>query len=137
MRPCVLIQVDFTTIGGAAQAVPQRLIDFVLRPLPWQLANSEQRLGAVGTVVAWSLAIWGSSPASCSGDFGRRALPLLYLAATVWLGYAVTSANAGTGFRHRLHLVVLLVAIGSIVWSSAPAGRRAGARVSSLRIRLG
>ncbi len=131
-----LDQVDFTTIGGAAQAIPQRLIDFVLRPLPWQLANNEQRLGAVGTVLAWSLAL-GVVAGLVLGRLRRRAIPLLYLAATVWLGYAVTSANAGTGFRHRLHLVVLLVAIGSILWSSAPAARRAGARVSSLRIRLG
>lgn len=126
-----LAPVNFTTIGGLAMAVPERLLDFAVRPLPWQLASDEQRLGAFGTVVAWSLVLWTGVGFVLSRR-ARAALPLLYVAATVTVGYAITSANAGTGFRHRLHVLFLLAGMGSALWVGTPAGRRVAASLSGL-----
>lgn len=116
--------VDFTTPSGIARAIPERLLDFAIRPLPWQLANNEQRLGAVGTLVAWCLALWVLIGALRARRRAVVALPLVLLAGTVAFGYAITSANAGTGFRHRLHVLVLLAGVGAALWSTTAARLR-------------
>ena len=114
--------VDFTTAEGLVRAVPIRTRDLLVRPYPWEQANLSQRLAILGTIPAWLLMI-----AVAVGVVRRRvvmdALPVAYVLLAVTVGYAVTTANAGTGFRHRMHVVVLLSALAAIVWlhrESAP-----------------
>ncbi len=47
-----LEQVNFSTRGEVIKNLPQRMFDIIFRPYPWQLSNTSQRLGAIGTVVA-------------------------------------------------------------------------------------
>ena len=119
-----LAPVDYTTLSGFAEAVPRRIIEFVVRPEPWAAENLEQTLGAFGTIFAWAL-----MAAVLSGIVLRRrriqeALPILILAAAIGVGYAVTSANAGTGFRHRLHLLAFLGASAGALWAHSPVVQR-------------
>ncbi len=125
--------VDYSTLSGAVQAVPQRIADFVVRPLPWQLANNEQRLGALGTLIALAIGVWLIVGLARNRRRLRAVLPVLMLALTVALGYAVTSANAGTGFRHRLHVVFLFVGAGTVAWSRSPVADRLAAALHRWR----
>lgn len=109
--------VDFTTPGGFARALPRRMLEFAFRPFPWQAENASQLLGVFGTLVAWSLyallavGLWRARAQA------RRVAPFLYVAACLVVGYALSLANAGTGFRHRVHLVAVLVAAVAILFA--------------------
>jgi hypothetical protein len=119
--------VDVTSPSGLASAVPTRGLDLLTRPYPWQGDNLSQRLAVLGTLPAWALMI-----AIVAAVIRRRpglvdALPVAYLLAAVTIGYALTTANAGTGFRHRTQVVVLLTAVAAIVWlhrDLEPRGKR-------------
>lgn len=107
-----LEQVDFSTRSEIVTNLPKRVRDVVLRPYPWQLANTSQQLGAVGTLVAlvalWLLAryAWRSR-----GRILPRAAPILYPLAFLLIAYALSVGNAGTGFRYRTHIVTLGLAL--------------------------
>jgi hypothetical protein len=107
--------VDFTTPEGLARGIPLRTWDLLVRPYPWEQQNLSQRLAILGTIPTWFLTL-----AVLIAVFRRRfvsnALPVAYMLFAVTIGYAVTTANAGTGFRHRMHVVVLLSALAAIVW---------------------
>ena len=107
--------VDFTTAPGFARGVAIRTRDLLVRPYPWEQANLSQRLAILGTLPAWLLTL-----AVVIGVIRRRftadALPVAYVLVATTVGYAVTTANAGTGFRHRMQVVVFLSALAAIVW---------------------
>jgi hypothetical protein len=46
-----LERVDFSTRSGLVTNLPRRARDVVLRPCPWQVQNTSQQLGAIGTLV--------------------------------------------------------------------------------------
>ena len=106
-----LEQVDFSTRGAIVTNLPQRIGDLLLRPYPWQLGDTSQRIGVVGTLLA--LAVLGGL-----GRFALRArgrvlattAPLLYPMFFLMIAYALSVGNAGTGFRYRTHLVALGIA---------------------------
>src|SRR3954465_5530872 len=90
--------VDFTTVGGAAEAVPRRVFDLWFRPYPWQTANLSQSLGVTGTLYAWALLFLAlflvlRRPRE---SFAKVA-PLVYVAICLTVTYAVSTGNAGTG----------------------------------------
>lgn len=131
--------VDFKSPGGLATGVPTRVFDFMFRPFPWQAENASQVLGVIGTMITWclyallALGLWRTR----REGFARVA-PLLVVAAALVLGYALSTVNAGTGFRHRLHLLVPLagsVAILAAMMGGAPArALRRGAAVAALTL---
>jgi hypothetical protein len=109
--------VDFSSPLKVAVNSPRRVTDLLLRPYPWQLANNSQRLGALGTLVAWSmLALLILAVVRYRWDALRRAPPLAYLAATVLFGYALSVANAGTGFRYRVHVLFFLTGLLGVLY---------------------
>jgi hypothetical protein len=113
-----LEHVDFTTPSGLAEGIPIRVRDFLLRPYPWEQANLSQRLGSAGTVLTWLLFLAALVGGTLEWRRARAVLPLFgYLLGAVILGYAMTTANAGTGFRHRVHVILLLSALVAIVWA--------------------
>lgn len=103
--------VDLTTPGGLVSGLAQRTFDYVVRPFPWQMANLEQTLGATGTLIGWAFLGWLVIAA-----FNHRRVvvgrwPFLYPLLLITVSYALTTANAGTGFRHRTHLLFIAIAL--------------------------
>jgi hypothetical protein len=109
-----LEQVDFSTRGAILNNLPRRIGDLTLRPYPWQLRDTSQRLGAVGTLFAYAVLLLLFHYAWLSrGAVFARAAPLLYPLLFLLVAYALSVANAGTGFRYRTHLITL--AVGAMV----------------------
>ena len=127
--------VDFTTAGGFARGLPERIRDFLLRPYPWQAANLSQRLGVAGTLIAWSLYVLLIYGLATSGRAAiARAGPFLFTAAVMTVTYALSTANAGAGYRHRIHLLfVLAAALGVLLADRLPAWSRSAERFVSRR----
>lgn len=112
--------VDYRTVTGVMTNLPARAIDVLSRPFPWQTANTSQQFGALGTVVAWVviagvLALVARRPRAWLGCL----VPLVYVTGLLLVVYALSTGNAGTGFRYRSHLLALLVTTLAVV---APRG---------------
>jgi hypothetical protein len=104
--------VDFSTPQGVAVNLPRRIRDLLTRPYPWQVSNTNQRLGVIGTVVAWLLfALVLILLLRQPRDALRRLAPLLYVLAAVVVAYALSTGNAGTGFRYRTHVLAILLVV--------------------------
>jgi hypothetical protein len=109
-----LEQVNFSTRGAVISHLPIRIRELVLQPYPWQLQDSSQRFGAIGTLVAYALLLLLTRYAWLSrGEVLARAAPLIYPLFFLLVAYSLAVGNAGTGFRYRSHLVTL--AIGVVV----------------------
>jgi hypothetical protein len=103
-----LEQVDFSSRSDLVTHLPQRIRDVVLRPYPWQLANTSQQLGAIGTlVVLVALFLLVRYLRRNRGRILAVAAPFIYPAFFLLVAYALSVGNAGTGFRYRTHLVLL------------------------------
>lgn len=119
-----LEKVDISTRGKILTSLPRRIRDIILKPYPWQLANPNQRFGAIGTVVAYMIFLllifygWQSR-----GKIFSRAAPVLYPLLFLLVAYALASGNAGTGFRYRTHLVTLAIAAVAILREQAALSR--------------
>jgi hypothetical protein len=122
-----LEQVDFSTRGAIIQNLPKRIRDVILRPYPWQLGDTSQRFGAIGTLVAYAILLmlirfaWANR-----GQVFALAGPLLYPVLFLLVAYALAAGNAGTGFRYRTHLVTLGIAALAILRAHALERRRQG-----------
>ena len=126
--------VDFSTASGIVVGLPKRIRDYLLKPYPWQQQDASQRLAAIPTLLAWLLlALALASLFKAPGVWLRRAPPLALPALLVTLGYALTTANAGTGFRHRTHLLFLLAGLVAIVWSDSLPSAQAVPRLIARR----
>lgn len=121
-----LEKVDFSTRGQILSNLPTRIQDIILKPYPWQLADANQRFGAVGTLVAYAVFLllilyaWRSR-----GQIFARAGPVLYPMLFLLVAYSLAAGNAGTGFRYRTHLVTLAVAAMAILREQAALSREA------------
>lgn len=107
--------VDFSTPGALVVNLPIRVFDVLLRPYPWQLGSASQRVGLVGTLMV--LAVWwcvGLGLWRRRGHIVARAGPLLYIAALMLIGYALSAGNAGTAYRYRMHVVQVAACIAMI-----------------------
>jgi hypothetical protein len=119
-----LEQVNFSTRGQIVANLPTRITDLVLRPFPWQLQDTSQRFGAVGTLIAYAIFIalvfygWQSR-----GQIFPRAGPVLYPMLFMLVAYSLAVGNAGTGFRYRTHLITLAIAAVAILREQALAAR--------------
>lgn len=113
-------QVDFSTRGKVLVNLPKRIRDLLLKPYPWQLSDTNQRFGAIGTLVAYALLAfliiygWESR-----GKIFARAGPVLYPLLFLLVAYSLAAGNAGTGFRYRTHLVTLAIAALAILREQA------------------
>jgi hypothetical protein len=106
-----LEEVNFSTRGQILKNLPKRIRDLALKPYPWQLGDSSQRIGAVGTLVAYAvlaLLLWYAWQGR--GSVMRLTAPLLYPIFLLLIAYSLSAGNAGTGFRYRSHLVTLGIA---------------------------
>jgi hypothetical protein len=103
-----LERVNYSTRGAILQNLPKRMLDVVVRPYPWQVANASQQLGAVGSLFALAgLALLLQAAWRRRGSVLGDAAPILYPMLFLLMAYSLSAGNAGTGFRYRTHLVTL------------------------------
>jgi hypothetical protein len=103
-----LESVDISSRGAVIKSLPTKISELLLQPYPWELHDSSQVFGALGTLVAYIVLLLLIRYAWVNrGDIFGRAGPLLYPMLFEMVAYAVTVGNAGTGFRYRSHLVTL------------------------------
>lgn len=119
-----LEQVNFSTRGQILKNLPQRIRDLILEPYPWQLSDTSQRIGALGTLFAYALLLLLVRYAWLNrGQIFPRAGPLLYPLLFLTVAYSLSVGNAGTGFRYRTHLITLAVGAMLILREHALARR--------------
>ncbi len=126
---------DFSTRGAIIVNLPKRIVDVTTRPYPWQLGNTSQQLGLLGTIFAftcfWLLALelWRAR-----GHVMDRAGPLVYVGFFTLIAYSLSAGNAGTAFRYRMHIVALAICLLVVLRelrlhpAAAPAPARAPGR---------
>jgi hypothetical protein len=103
-----LERVDLSTRSDLVENLPARVRDVVLRPYPWQVQNTSQRLGAIGTlVVLATLCLLVRYARRTRGRALALTAPFVYPGVFLLIAYALSVGNAGTGFRYRTHLVLL------------------------------
>jgi hypothetical protein len=111
-----LERVDLSTRGAILTNLPLRIRDVLLRPYPWQVGDTSQVLGALGSLIALTCFFLLIRFAFLSrGQELGRAAPLLYPFFFLLIAYALSVGNAGTGFRYRTHLVTLALAATVVV----------------------
>ena len=107
-----LEEVDYSSRGKMVVNLPQRIRDVVLRPYPWQVANTSQQLGVIGTLVLFvGLLLLIAALVQNGGAVMRRAGPLVYPALFLLVAYSLSAGNAGTAFRYRTHVVAMLLCL--------------------------
>jgi len=103
-----LERVDFSSRSDLVTNLPRRVRDVVVRPYPWQVENTSQQLGAIGTLVVLGALVL--LVRYCRRNRGRilaLTAPIVYPGLFLLMAYALSVGNAGTGFRYRTHLVLL------------------------------
>jgi hypothetical protein len=115
-----LENVNYSTRAQIITHLPKRMAELVVEPFPWQLSDTSQRFGAVGTLVAYALFLLLTRYAWLSrGEVFSRAGPLLYPLLFMTVAYALSVGNAGTGFRYRTHLISMAIGAVAILRESA------------------
>jgi hypothetical protein len=119
-----LEQVNFSSRGAIISNLPKRVRDLILRPYPWQLSDTSQRFGALGTLIAYALLFFIIRYAWLArGRVIAHIGPLLYPTLFLLIAYSLSAGNAGTGFRYRTHLVTLGIALVAILREQAMVAR--------------
>ncbi|MEA2396634.1 MAG: hypothetical protein QOK25_190 [Thermoleophilaceae bacterium] len=104
--------IDVSTPGHLISNLPVRLGGFLFQPFPWQVGDTSQRFGVLGTSVAWVLlATLVVLAIARRRVLVTRAPPLVYMFLAVTVAYALSTGNAGTGFRYRTHVLVAVCAL--------------------------
>ena len=107
-----LERVDYSTREKVILNLPKRIRDVVLRPYPWQVQNTSQQLGVLGTMVLLGgLILLIGAMLQNGGDILRRAGPLVYPAFFALIAYSLSAGNAGTAYRYRTHVVGLMLCV--------------------------
>jgi hypothetical protein len=113
--------VDYSSLGQTITNIGPRISAVLLQPYPWQVANTSQRFGVLGTLIAWTLLLMtlvlGAARLRVAA---ARLPPLLYMLVLLTVAYALSTGNAGTGFRYRTHLLVALTATVVTLAYAAP-----------------
>jgi dolichyl-phosphate-mannose-protein mannosyltransferase len=107
-----LEQVDYSTRANVIVNLPGRVRDVLFRPYLWQVENTSQQLGVLGTLVTLAVLFFlVQAVARSPRDVMTRAGPIVYPALFLLIAYSLSAGNAGTGFRYRTHLVVLAISL--------------------------
>ena len=107
-----LEEVDYSSREKVIANLPKRVRDVILRPYPWQVENTSQQLGVIGTLVMFvGLLLLMGALVQNGGAVMRRAGPFVYPALLLLVAYSLSAGNAGTAFRYRTHLVAILMCL--------------------------
>lgn len=114
-----LEEVNYSSRGAILTSLPTRIGDVLFRPYPWQVDNTSQQLGLLGTLVALGLlALLIRELILSRGAIMERAGPLIYLLFCLLVAYSLSAGNAGTAFRYRTHLVAVAGCALVALWSA-------------------
>lgn len=121
---------DYSTPFDVVKNLPRRLYDVTFKPYVWQVSNTSQQLGVLGTLgaLATFFMLFRLLMRRWRGGGLRRILPLLYPAGFLYSAYAISAGNAGTSFRYRTTVLVVLLSALAVLWTDqrqeqeAPAG---------------
>jgi hypothetical protein len=115
-----LESVDVSSRSAVITGLPTKISELMLQPFPWQLQDSSQAFGAVGTLFAYLIfGLFIRYAWINRGDIFGRAGPLLYPLLFEVVAYSVTVGNAGTGFRYRSHLITLSICAMAVLREAA------------------
>jgi hypothetical protein len=130
--------VNYSSRTAILTSLPTKIRELLLEPYPWQLHDTNQLFGSVGTLFFYALlALFIRYAWLSRGRVFSRTAPLLYPLLFEALAYSLTVGNAGTGFRYRSHLVTLGIAAVMILRQHALEERAAAAAArTSSRIPL-
>jgi hypothetical protein len=107
-----LERVDFSTREQVFVNLPQRIRDVLVRPYPWQIGNTSQAAGAAGALICLAaLLLLARVLVLNRRQVLERAGPLIYLGFFLLIAYALSTGNAGTGFRYRTHLLAIGICV--------------------------
>jgi hypothetical protein len=120
------------TLAGALRFLPSGVVDYMLRPFPWEHGTQLAVLTRPEAIAYYLLLV----PAALGVLLGLRRAPALALPLVTYLviaavGYGLVISNLGTLYRERAPLVVLLFVFAGlgigVLWPSgeapAPLGR--------------
>jgi hypothetical protein len=103
-----LERVDYSSRGKVFANLPNRMLDVLVRPYPWQVGNASQQLGAIGSLFALGgLVLLVAAAWRRRGEILTLTGPILYPTFFLLMAYSLSAGNAGTGFRYRTHIVTL------------------------------
>jgi hypothetical protein len=107
-----LEHVNYSSRGKVVANLPKRIRDVIFKPYPWQVANTSQQLGVLGTLVMFvGLLLLIGALFQNGGAVMARAGPLVYPALLLLVAYSLSAGNAGTAFRYRTHVVGLMLCL--------------------------
>ena len=111
-----LERVDYSTRSAILSNLPRRLYDLIVRPYPWQVGNSNQQLGILGSIVVLITAYLFATYAWRNRGHVMGAIgPIIYTAAFLLIAYSLSAGNAGTGFRYRSNAVPFVICAAIIL----------------------
>jgi hypothetical protein len=118
---------DYSTPLDVVKNLPRRIYDVTVKPYPWQVANTSQQLGLLGTLgaLATFFMLFRLLVVRWRRGGLRRVLPFLYPAAFLYAAYAISAGNAGTSFRYRTTVLVVLLSALAILWTDQRQEREA------------
>jgi hypothetical protein len=96
------------TLHGAIAFLPRGLIDFLIRPFPWEASGKLQAAVAIDVILYYlvvAAAVIGMYYSLRKGPVPW--LPLMSLVVCLSIGYALVLANLGTSLRERAQVVVV------------------------------
>jgi hypothetical protein len=110
---------NYSTPLDVVKNLPRRLYDVTFKPYVWQAANTSQQLGVIGTLAALAtfFGLFRLLVRRRRRGGLRRVLPLLYPGSFLYAAYAISAGNAGTSFRYRTTVLVILLAAVAILWT--------------------
>jgi hypothetical protein len=108
-RSAVDVDPGLQTLVGAIAFLPFALVDFLLRPFPWERGSSLSILTRPETILYYALL-----PLVAVGIFlavrkaALRTVPSLVFLVITALGYAMVLSNLGTIYRERGELIIVM-----------------------------
>jgi hypothetical protein len=97
------------TLHGAITFLPRGLIDFLVRPFPWDAPAGLQAALAIDVILYYlfvAVAVIGMYYSVRTRPV--PSLPLLSFVFCLTIGYALVLANLGTSYRERAQMVVVM-----------------------------
>jgi 4-amino-4-deoxy-L-arabinose transferase-like glycosyltransferase len=120
-RSAVDVDPGLQSLGGVLAFLPVGLVDFFLRPFPWEGGSGLNLLTRPEVIFYYLLLpLVGIGMALAVRKAASRALPRLVFLGVTGLGYSLTLSNLGTIYRERDELLIVMftfvgVAIDAIV----------------------
>lgn len=104
----------FSSYLDLVSFLPLALMQFFLRPFPWEVGSLNQSLGAFEMVIFYAF-LWGMIRRIPELLRTHKAWMLFMIAMLLVIAtpYGVLEGNLGSMFKHRLPLTLMIIAIGS------------------------